>query len=541
MTPSTADELLAGRPAAAVREIARTPHLLVVLRLRRHAGADRRRPRRRPAARRDGRARSARSRRCPPPPLPSSPVVRCATSPRCRGCRPRSTSSAATAPSSTSASSTRSKIEQRALLDAAGRRDAATSSTASTGVTLERKPAGVAVHVRRADRARRSRGARSVYAGARVVAGRPRHRGQGGRSSSPSSRPTRARDRPAAPPGRRLGHVLRRRRRHRRSARSPCSPAPTSASRSATGDSLAAYRVAGPAEVAVLLALLAEERRAWLTGRRRHAHRGPRPARRRHATALMTPGGAVDLAVPPRARFAGACSPSCSADRAAGHFAVAPGARRPSRWPGLRRRHDDRAHAVGRARRHRLPRPQSPAGRRSTARHAPRARGLGHGARAGRLRAAPRLRPAAGAARGRASDGIKVVGAAEPIVLRAPGVEWEIHVDGQHETATGDRRSVATATSCSSCAAAPTTSADDRARRGRAASAHRGVLARVGGDARPAAPPRRDRAAFGADPQGAVPRHAPARSSPRPRRACPRASAASATGTTATAGSATAR
>ena len=32
--------------------------------------------------------------------------------------------------------------------------------------------------------------------------------------------------------------------------------------------------------------------------------------------------------------------------------------------------------------------------------------------------------------------GVGVTGASEPVFLRAPGVEWEVHVDGVHETAT---------------------------------------------------------------------------------------------------------
>ena len=228
-----------------------------------------------------------------------------------------------------------------------------------------------------------------------------------------------------------------------------------------------------------------EERRTWLHGEPGHADRGPRCSPTSGSVALITPDATPHLAVPPRARLAGGVRRA--ARRRGGRLLRGP--RRSAtgcRSASATCRHDDRPRPAGRG----SPSPTtSTAATRATTctRHRPGPRDLRRHPRRGRVRAAARLRRRLpGAARSPAADGLKVVGTSDPIVLRAPGRRVG---DPPPTACTRPRRRGRPAApddsrSCSSCAAAPTTSTRTRSPElERAAAGHRAVLAGLVGDA----------------------------------------------------------
>jgi len=199
------------------------------------------------------------------------------------------------------------------------------------------------------------------------------------------------------------------------------------------GDSVAQYRVADPHQVAVLLALLAEERRAWLMGADAVPIEDVAFLADGTTMALVTPRGAVTWLCHPEPDSS-AVFADLLGGPAAGHLTIRPLVdTKPlsqtyfgdtvvlrTRWAGL----DvidylDRSHRADEHTVTRLVRAVS-------------------GTVPAQVVFAPR--PEFGQVPVElevVEDGIKVNGAAEPIVLRAPGVDWRIHVEGQHETAIG--------------------------------------------------------------------------------------------------------
>ena len=406
--------------------------------------------------------------------------------------RARSTSSAATAPSSTSASSRALAPEALALRDRAAptaARDRRAAAGRHAGAQAGRRRRALP---RGPDEDAARRWPRSAT-GPAPLAGRARTRGQGGHRAVRRADRQGRRARRAAPPGRRHARPSSSATTSPTRTPSPPARAPTSASRSAPARRSPSYRVAGPRGVARLLALL------WRRGATGSPARTPcrSSATRCSPTAdrrAGDPGRARHVAVPPAPRLAPRSSPSSSAAAPAGYFASRPahGGRRCGQ-----RYVDDtmtRRDPLGRPDRHRLLDRGEPAGA------APRARA--RRARRGVVEFAPR--PDFGRGRSRCSRGrgLRRLGAAEPMVLRAPGLEWEIHVDGVHRRARA-MSDPPGATWCWSCAAAPTTSRPTRAepeRRERTERYWRDWLR----SSLPALARRRSRAR--ADPAGAVPR-----------------------------------
>jgi trehalose 6-phosphate phosphatase len=194
------------------------------------------------------------------------------------------------------------------------------------------------------------------------------------------------------------------------------------------GETAAAHRVSSTAEVVAALTLLFEERHSWL-----HGNRVPRIERLSmladgRSVALLTPDARVTWFCHPRPD-----SPAVFADLLggpdAGHFTVAP--RRPAlplgqrylpgtmtvetRWPGLMV--TDYLQTQTPARRTVLLRVVS-------------------GTAAADIEFAPRPEFGQVPIRLVAEDGgLRVIGAGDPMRLSAPGVDWEITSDGQHDTA----------------------------------------------------------------------------------------------------------
>jgi len=194
------------------------------------------------------------------------------------------------------------------------------------------------------------------------------------------------------------------------------------------GVTLARYRVAGPAEVAAVLSLLWEERRRWL-------HGGPATAIERlsmlgngHSVALVTPDARVCWQCVPRPASA-AVFAELLGGPAAGHFSAGPqrtalplGQRYApgtmmleTRWSQLLvTDYLDHHTAPHRTDLIRVISGSVPA----VVEFVPRPE-------FGQIPA--RLRETA--------DGLVVMGTPDPMVLRSPGVAWEIARDGQHESA----------------------------------------------------------------------------------------------------------
>jgi trehalose 6-phosphate phosphatase len=194
------------------------------------------------------------------------------------------------------------------------------------------------------------------------------------------------------------------------------------------GPTLAPHRVAGSADVAAVLAYLAEQRRAWLYG-------GQAPPIER--LSMLGNGRSVAL-VTADARVCWLCVPwpgsapvfaDLLGGPSAGCFSVRPerdclplGQRYvpgtmtlETRWPGLLVTDYLDQHTA--AHRTDLIRVISGSAR-AVVEFAPRPE-FGQ--------VAVRLQPVA--------DGLVVAGTSDPIVLRSPGVTWEITADGQHESA----------------------------------------------------------------------------------------------------------
>jgi trehalose-phosphatase len=200
------------------------------------------------------------------------------------------------------------------------------------------------------------------------------------------------------------------------------------------GETLARHRVDGPAEAALFVALLAEERRAWLTGADATPIEDHVLLSDGYATALMTPDATVSWLCHPDPD-----SPAVFAhllgDESSGYFAVHPihdgtplgQAYAPdtltvrTRWAGLvLTDYLDRSHPRGGE-----DEPQVTRLVRVLSGNTPT-----------RVVFAPR--PDFGRVSVRLEqqeDGLRVVGTTGAITLRAPGVTWDIHVDGPHETA----------------------------------------------------------------------------------------------------------
>jgi trehalose-phosphatase len=194
------------------------------------------------------------------------------------------------------------------------------------------------------------------------------------------------------------------------------------------GATAAEYRVTGPAEIAALLSFLAEERRAWLYG-------GSAPPIER--LSMLSDGRSVAL-ITPDANVCWHCAPGPSSaavfadllgGEAAGYFSVRPqrdslplGQRYvpgtmtlETRWPGLL----VTDYLDPRAEPHRTDLIRVISGvAPAVVEFAPRPQ---FGQVATRLRAVP--------------GGLLVTGAADPVVLRSPGTDWEIVPDGGHESA----------------------------------------------------------------------------------------------------------
>lgn len=193
------------------------------------------------------------------------------------------------------------------------------------------------------------------------------------------------------------------------------------------GATIAAHRIAGPAEVAAVLSYLSQERSAWLYG-----DSAP-PIER---LSLLGNGRSLAL-VTPDANVCWQCVPGPASaavfahllgGASAGHFSVRPtrqmlplGQRYvpgtmtlETRWPGLLvTDYLDHHTAPHRTDLIRVISGSAPA----IVEFAPRPE---FGQVATRLQAAP--------------DGLRVAGTSDPIVLRAPGVTWEIVWDGGHQS-----------------------------------------------------------------------------------------------------------
>lgn len=199
------------------------------------------------------------------------------------------------------------------------------------------------------------------------------------------------------------------------------------------GDSLARYRVRDPADVVLLLAILAEERRAWLMGADAMPIEDHALLSDGSNVALLSPEGAVVWMCHPTPDSASVFA-SLLGGPAAGVLEVHPvNGKRPlsqtyvretmtvrTRWAGLDvvdyldRSHRDDALVGDQTR---LVRVLS-------------------GTERARIVFAPRPEFGQVAVRLVANEhGVRVEGAAEPMVLRVPGATWQVHRDGMHEIA----------------------------------------------------------------------------------------------------------
>ncbi|MDX3664419.1 trehalose-phosphatase [Streptomyces sp. ID05-26A] len=194
------------------------------------------------------------------------------------------------------------------------------------------------------------------------------------------------------------------------------------------GESLASYVVADPADVATVLAFLLEERRAWLHGDQAVPIERLTMLANERSVALVTPDAKVNWLCHPEPDSA-AIFADLLGGPAAGHFSIKPehgslplGQRYlpgtmivETRWSRLLvtdyLEHDLASHRTDLVRRI-------------------------SGSTNAVITFAPR--PEFGQVPVRLlreRDGLRVVGTSDPMVLRSPGVDWEITSDGQHETA----------------------------------------------------------------------------------------------------------
>ena len=161
------------------------------------------------------------------------------------------------------------------------------------------------------------------------------------------------------------------------------------------GDTLAAYRVDEPEDVAAALTCLLEARRTWLLGGHTTPIERLTMLSNSRTVALLTPEADVVWMCHPVAdsaavfsRLLGRCERRPLRGR--------PAARGAAAEPALRRRHHDRRDPLGQPARHRLPLPRR---RRRPNRSDPRDQRSGQGG--GLVRAAPGVRPGAGTPAGR--------------------------------------------------------------------------------------------------------------------------------------------
>jgi trehalose-phosphatase len=195
------------------------------------------------------------------------------------------------------------------------------------------------------------------------------------------------------------------------------------------GDSLAAYRVPDTVDVAVVLAFILEERRGWLYGEQAPPIERLSMLANERSVALITPDARLTWLCHP-----GPDAPALFADllggAGAGHFSIKPD----RNGLPLGQRYLPSTMTVE-TRWSRLLvtdylEPDSPPHRTDLVR-------VVSGEAAAQLVFAPRPEfggvPVTLVAEG---NGLKVLGTSEPIVLRAPGVKWEIVSDGLHDTAT---------------------------------------------------------------------------------------------------------
>jgi trehalose 6-phosphate phosphatase len=323
--------------------------------------------------------------------------------------------------------------EQRELL---GRVHEACSTIAGgvPGVALEAKPAGVAVHVRRAARDEASRVLSAVYGGPAAWPGVHVTEGKEVLELSvvrtdKGSALERLRHQVGASAAIFVGDDVTDERAF------AVLTGPDVSVKVGDGYTLARHRVEGPAEAALLLALVAEERRAWLTGADATPIEDHALLADGLTTALLTPSGNVTWLCHPDPD-----SPALFAqllgDEGAGYFAVHPVREGVplgqsyvgdtmtvrTRWAGLtvtdyldRTQFGPDEDGVRVTRLVRVISGRTPA----------------------RLVFAPR--PDFGRVPVRLEQvdgGLKVVGTTGSVVLRAPGAAWDIHADGMHETAT---------------------------------------------------------------------------------------------------------
>jgi trehalose-phosphatase len=195
------------------------------------------------------------------------------------------------------------------------------------------------------------------------------------------------------------------------------------------GETLAAYRVPDTVDVAVVLAFILEERRGWLYGEQAPPIERLSMLANERSVALLTPDARLTWLCHP-----GADAPAVFADllggAGAGHFSI-----RPHRnGLPLGQRYLPNTMTVE-TRWSRLLvtdylEPESPPHRTDLVR-------VISGEAATQVVFAPRPEfggvPVTLVPEG---DGLKVLGTSEPMVLRAPGVRWEIVSDGLHDTAT---------------------------------------------------------------------------------------------------------
>ncbi|MTD58750.1 trehalose-phosphatase [Amycolatopsis pithecellobii] len=202
------------------------------------------------------------------------------------------------------------------------------------------------------------------------------------------------------------------------------------------GETLATHRVRGTEEVAMVLAFILEERRNWLYGEQAPPIERLSMLANERSVALVTPDARLTWLCHP-----GPDAPAVFADllggTGAGHFSIKPArgdsAQRNGSLP-LGQRYLPGTMTVE-TRWSRLLvtdylEPATPSHRTDLVR-------VISGSTAASVVFAPRPEFAAVPVRLQPdADGLRVIGTSEPIVLRSPGVAWEISNDGLHDTAT---------------------------------------------------------------------------------------------------------
>ncbi|WP_166462722.1 trehalose-phosphatase [Amycolatopsis acidicola] len=201
------------------------------------------------------------------------------------------------------------------------------------------------------------------------------------------------------------------------------------------GETLAAYCISGAEEVAMVLAFMLEERRNWLYGEQATPIERMSLLANERSVALLTPDARLTWLCHP-----GPDAPAVFADllggTGAGHFSIKPGGTDSAQRQGLPlgQRYLPNTMTVE-TRWSRLLvtdylEPDGPAHRTDLVR-------VISGSAPATVTFAPR--PEFGAvpvSLEQEDDGLRVVGTSEPIVLRSPGVRWEITNDGLHDSAT---------------------------------------------------------------------------------------------------------